>query len=694
MNATAAVTQTAARATDPSPFERAARVLIERGVPVIPLRPATKIAFHQNWPELASTDPKQIAEWGEQYPEANVACVAKATLGGVWFFEVDAPNFHQVIQNETGKKIPPTFTVKSSEKRGHFYFKHNSSSIAMGNLQGKIDGKEAWSVRADNRYVVGPGSIHPVTQKPYTILVEAPLVEAPDWLIEWFVKNNSSESVRVNASPDGPPIPHGSHDTELFRIACLLRNAGMDYEQIRDNLVTICERRCVNHGSDYVNMCENKAKSACKYKVGFAATASVGGSANQCSTSDTVPEIEFPEIPVIKYPVFPQWVMGGTSIYEGLVKPVCDVNSRYPEYMFLPAYVTLLNYLHGKVRVEGKSHIPSIFLLMIGRKGRVIKSSSAQDAIKYLETAGLVAEGAQVANAEGKTLMYRPASPEGLGKDMARSNCKNALLFYCELSALVGKVGIESSGLGSALLTLYESGYFSNLTKNRKDSYAFKAGSYCTSLIACTTETDFSEQWAQLVTGKRGMDERFFFLYQPEKLVALTPHKSVDTLEGAAETQKRVAMAVIQGVYQITDSFPLEARINELGNRTEIRAEKFALAFAVDLGKPEIDDDCVERALALAKYEKDVKRYLGGSDESVDRLAAAQNKYCRMLQHQPLGMMRKHEAERGMNYQRYSTENWYRIVNGLERSKRIVMLPGERKDSAMVRLARLMEFEE
>jgi hypothetical protein len=44
-------------------FERAADVLIAKGVPVIPLRPATKIAFHTDWPELASTDPKQIAEW-------------------------------------------------------------------------------------------------------------------------------------------------------------------------------------------------------------------------------------------------------------------------------------------------------------------------------------------------------------------------------------------------------------------------------------------------------------------------------------------------------------------------------------------------------------------------------------------------------------------------------------------------------
>ena len=94
--------------------------------------------------------------------------------------------------------------------------------------------------------------------------------------------------------------------------------------------------------------------------------------------------------------------MNGTSVYEGLVKPICDVNSRYAESMFMPAYTTMLNYLDRKVRIEGKNHSLSIFLVMIGRKGRVIKSSSAQDVIKYLETAGLVAEGAHVSNSEGR----------------------------------------------------------------------------------------------------------------------------------------------------------------------------------------------------------------------------------------------------------------------------------------------------
>jgi hypothetical protein len=51
----------------------------------------------------------------------------------------------------------------------------------------------------------------------------------------------------------------------------------MGYEQIRDNLVEICEKRCVNYGTDYEEMCENKAKSACKYPVGTAGPIPVMG---------------------------------------------------------------------------------------------------------------------------------------------------------------------------------------------------------------------------------------------------------------------------------------------------------------------------------------------------------------------------------------------------------------------------------
>jgi hypothetical protein len=265
-----------------SPFEQRAIPMIERGIPVIPLLPATKIAFLSNWTERASLDLKQIVEWGELDPNLNAACVAYAKPGGVWFFEVDNPEVLGMIEKTV--KIPKTFTVSSSPGKAHFYFDQTDASIGMGNLQGKDeDGKESWSARVDNRYVVAAGSIHPTTGKAYTITDHAALVPAPKWLVEWLKDNafNSSknpEGARVNASPDGPPIPRGSHDNELFRSACLLRNAGMGYEQIRDNLIMICEQRCLDHGADYVEMCEKKAKQACKYPVGKASSIPVMGS--------------------------------------------------------------------------------------------------------------------------------------------------------------------------------------------------------------------------------------------------------------------------------------------------------------------------------------------------------------------------------------------------------------------------------
>ena len=268
-----------------SPFEQRAIPMIERNIPVIPLLPRTKIAFQTNWTELASTDLKQIMEWDQIDHDLNAACVAKAVIGGKWFFEVDNPEVLKMIE-ETGKKLPVTFTVSSSPGKAHFYFDQTDASIEMGNLGGKDkDGKESWSARVDNRYVVAAGSIHPTTGKPYTIANHAPLVPAPLWLVDWLKDNafnsskNSPEGARVNASPDVPAIPRGSHDNELFRSACLLRNAGMGYEQIRDNLIMICEQRCVDHGSDYVDMCEKKAVQACKYPVGQASLVPVMGTA-------------------------------------------------------------------------------------------------------------------------------------------------------------------------------------------------------------------------------------------------------------------------------------------------------------------------------------------------------------------------------------------------------------------------------
>jgi hypothetical protein len=59
-------------------------------------------------------------------------------------------------------------------------------------------------------------------------------------------------------------IPHGQHETTLFRIAAKLRDASLDREMIEPLLVAICKKRCVGYGADYVAMCRRIAENVCR----------------------------------------------------------------------------------------------------------------------------------------------------------------------------------------------------------------------------------------------------------------------------------------------------------------------------------------------------------------------------------------------------------------------------------------------
>lgn len=677
-------------------FKQIAEPLITKNVPVIPLRPKTKVAFLSNWNDIATTNQTQVDKWDEEFPEANGACVAHAVPDGVWFFEVDRPDILDKIQKETGQRMPDTFMVRSSPGRGHFYFKHTAASIEMGNAQAEDKDGELWSARADNRYVVAPGSFHPTTGKQYEIIRDIDIVPAPDWLVQWC-KSQKTDSEKQPLSMDGAKIPRGAHDTTLTRIAGKLRQDGLEEESIYSAIVEVCEKRCENYGPDYRDMCRKIAKSICRYPVKEAGQILLGGVPLGQPQVAATPQPDTAQFKATPYPIFPRWVMKGTSLYEGLIGPVCEKNSRYPEYMFMPAVTIILNYVAVKVRVEYKNLIPSIYMVSIGRKGRVIKSSSVKDAVEYLNHAGIVSDaGPQTRNAESKSLVFTAGSPEGLGMEMQRTNCKNAILFYDELSSLTSKAGIEGSSLTSKLLEMYESSKFSNTVKSRKETFNFEQNTYCTSLIACTTDKNFLQHWSKMAGGSSGLDERFFFLYQPEVLVELKPYIQVDQQkiqDSALQTRKLIDKAVKQGLYRITDMTPLEMKINKLGNRTEIRAEKLALYFAIDLGRDEIDEECVDRAIAICEYEIAVKKYLK-TFETVTREGAIQNEMIQVLQRNG-GSLEKRKFEKLVHPMRYGITIYTQCYVSLVRGGYITEYGnGTRGDPQMVVLLRAVEDED
>src|SRR6267378_1703043 len=239
-------TETALESNTPT-FEQLAQPLIAKNVPVIPLRPKTKIAFLTGWESLATTDREQIAQWGQDYSNANIASVAKATLEGVWFFEVDRPNFQNEIEKQTGHKMPETFMVRSSPGRGHFYFRQTPASLAMGNRQDKDAHGEIWSARVDDRYVAGPGSIHPRTGLKYEVLRDTEILPAPDWLVEWCVNNSNSDVKETgHAELDSEePIAEGGRNNTLTSILGKARQVlKMDREQLYAYGLDVNQKRC------------------------------------------------------------------------------------------------------------------------------------------------------------------------------------------------------------------------------------------------------------------------------------------------------------------------------------------------------------------------------------------------------------------------------------------------------------------
>src|SRR5207245_771536 len=94
-------------------------------------------------------------------------------------------------------------------------------------------------------------------------------------IIARITKKSGSTSQPVSLT--GDKIPYGSHDTELTRIAGLLRHAGAEKNSIADALIEVCEKRCEGYGSDYVQMCRKIAHSISQKPVGQDTTVLIGG---------------------------------------------------------------------------------------------------------------------------------------------------------------------------------------------------------------------------------------------------------------------------------------------------------------------------------------------------------------------------------------------------------------------------------
>jgi hypothetical protein len=167
----------------------------QMGLRVFPLQPGTKRPMTAHGVKDATADPALIKEWWTRTPEAGIGLAARAEkVGDPCFLEFDQkPTLKDWAKNE-GQPMPETRVHRSGGKGApHFIFTHTEKSLALGNCDGSTAGREWFSFRASDRYIVAPPSIHPDSGKPYTVFADIEPTPIPDWVVDSIRANGTRE---------------------------------------------------------------------------------------------------------------------------------------------------------------------------------------------------------------------------------------------------------------------------------------------------------------------------------------------------------------------------------------------------------------------------------------------------------------------------------------------------------------------
>jgi len=150
-----------------------ARPLAALGFRVFPLVPNEKFPVKMSWGDsfdAATTDIAALEQWDREVPRANVGISPDENF---CFVETDSET--ELKERAAAAGVPSevwdTARVSSGRPdRAYYIFRQTMRTRKAGNLTATREGKDnLFEFKQHRVYVVGPGSIHPKTDKPYGV---------------------------------------------------------------------------------------------------------------------------------------------------------------------------------------------------------------------------------------------------------------------------------------------------------------------------------------------------------------------------------------------------------------------------------------------------------------------------------------------------------------------------------------------
>ncbi|WP_433273530.1 bifunctional DNA primase/polymerase [Actinosynnema sp. CS-041913] len=182
----------------------AAVAAVERGWPVIPLRPFGKVPALKDWDRRATLDIAQVHAWWEHKPyNIGISCRAAGLL--VVDLDQGVPHGRDVLAELArghGAEDPrETYTVATPSGGEHRYFR--APEAPLRNTVGKL-GRHV-DTRSAGGYVAAQGSIRRIASglRLYKVVRDVPVAPAPDWLVALL----SPPPPAPPPEPVDPPAP-------------------------------------------------------------------------------------------------------------------------------------------------------------------------------------------------------------------------------------------------------------------------------------------------------------------------------------------------------------------------------------------------------------------------------------------------------------------------------------------------------
>lgn len=215
-----------------------------RGWRLLPVRAGEKTPLVKDWPTLATSDISQIEKWAARFPACNWG-VATGPGSGVFGLDVDGNRGRAALKayQQQRLELPETLTVSTGRGK-HLYFcwpEGEGIRNSAGRLAAGLD------VRGDGGYLVIPPSVHNSGTKYAYAALDAPVANAPDWLLSLIQAQTSPQS-----GPSAPaagavasePIGEGSRTNRLVSLAGSMHKRGMDPAAIEAALLVENAAKC------------------------------------------------------------------------------------------------------------------------------------------------------------------------------------------------------------------------------------------------------------------------------------------------------------------------------------------------------------------------------------------------------------------------------------------------------------------